>query len=430
MHYSFHKERRELKAGKTVLFENNRDLVFGTVKSNNYKDGLVVELSDGRSISFTDVNFNPGWRDQDGKTGFYLKWANPIPNLTDAEVINYVSILDKMKDAPIFVHVDSVTDAKIVGRFVTKTPLSTEEVDNDQIILVPSENDPIEPLTLKDVDGVRIFDLPAIIYTYQHSFKKQEEKEVQSVRGINNSNPVAAGDVIAFDTFVMNYEDGELTTTPTPTCSLTQPGLQVVKHNASTDDIRSLLLLNTRQEDLLTNDDTSESQYADRVLFRTTNAMFKSADHIEQEVFAAELRTQPDEAIVLWLNSDRRVGDTDPSILGSTGYLLNIMDDVQSYIDDHDVSEGLWLMKKPTFTSWYSYEGEYDCCLDAEYAPATHEDIKRVIGEDFDLAADILDALDGRELEVYEDGLVDHFIAQAAINHEAELAGQTPHMES
>jgi hypothetical protein len=174
------------------------------------------------------------------------------------------------------------------------------------------------------------------------------------------------------------------------------------------------LLLNVRSEDISSEQESVETDFG-LLSSRHDNDMFMQVAEIENQVWQARLRQQPDEAIVLWLDDDSREGETHPFILGFTGHLFNTVDDLGDYIELDDVKEGLWLMKNPAFNGGYDYEGNYDCELNVDYFPATHEDLKRVLGQDFDINEDILDSLDGRDLEPDITDAAAYFIERARI---------------
>ena len=430
MHYSF-SSNEKLQPGKTVVFSSSqkRELVFGEVKTNDYKNGFTVDLSDGGKLTLHTKDWSNTWRDQDGKSGYYIEWTNLIPNLPDDEIFSYLKTVKSAKNRPIFIHVDSVEDGKITGRFITRTPDPKETEAYGELLGVGDADEDYVRLDFTDQDGVRTIDLPAVIKTYSESYSKRlsDDRPVSAIFCNQNIEP---GDLIIADDINMYYVDDELITVVNNTNSYTiNHGVNVVKKNASLDDIRAFLLLNVRQENL-TNETVEERSDPLSMQFTISgkDEMFMPIEEIENQLWQAKLRLQPDEAIVLWLNDDRRKGDTFPSILGFTGHLFNVFDDVQSYIEGHGESEGLWLMKNPTFNGGYDYEGNYDCELDAEYVPATPEDIERIMGKGTTIVEDIMDALDGRELNESVTDVVEHFMEQAKINHDAELATRSSQM--
>lgn len=423
MHYSFRSDTENMKPGKTIVFSNynDRDFVFGKVITNDYKNGLTVDLSDGRKLKFHTENWSNTWKDQDGKSGYYIKWTNLIPNLPDDEVFSYLKAIDSAKERPIFIHVDSVEDGKITGRFITRTPDSQEHDTDGELLDVGEADEDYARLDYVDQDGVRTIGLPAVIKTYSKRFPEG----TRPVSGIFCNQDIEPGDLIIGDDINMYYVDDELITVINNTNSASlNHGINVVKKNASLDDIRAFLLLNVREEDVPAELEPEEPNSVIRLTISGEKAMFMPIDEIENQLWQARLRLQPDEAIVLWLDDDRRKGDTNPFILGFTGHLLNVVDDVQSYIELHGVEEGLWLMKNPTFNGGYDYEGNYDCDLDADYVPATPEDFQR-LGIDMEcVVADIIDSLDGRELDEGVTDLVAHFMEKSRIAHEEELERQ------
>lgn len=419
MHYSFRTNTENLKPGRTVVFSNynTRELVFGKVITNDYKNGYTVDLSDGRKLKFHTENWSNTWKDQDGKSGYHIKWTNLIPNLPDEEIFAYLKAIDSAKERPIFIHVDSVEGGKITGRFITRTPDQEETDTGDELLEVAEADEDCVRLDYVDQDGVRTIDLPAVINTYSKRFPEG----TRPVSAIFCNQDIEPGDLIIADDINMYFVGDELITVINNTNSVSiNHGINVVKKNASLDDVRAFLLLNVRQEDV---PEDSEPDVGMRLSSRE-KAMFMPIGEIENQLWQARLRLQPDEAIVLWLNDDIREDDTNPFVLGFTGHLFNVVDDFSDYIEGHGVSEGLWLMKNPRFNGGYDYEGNYDCDLDAEYVPATPEDFHR-LGLDMEsVVEDIIDSLDGRELDEGATDVVAHFMEKARIAHEDELERQ------
>lgn len=420
MHYSFKINSENLKPGKTVVFSNynNRELVFGKVITNDYKNGFTVDLSDGRKLKFHTENWSNTWKDQDGKSGYYIKWSNLIPNLPDDEVFSYLKAIDSAKERPIFIHVDSVEDGKITGRFITRTPDPNETEADDELLDVADADEDYVRLDCVDQDGVRTIDLPAVINTYSKRF----QEGTRPVSAIFCNQDIESGDLIIADDINMYYVGDELITVINNTNSVSiNHGINIVKKNASLDDIRAFLLLNVRQEDVPAEPEPEDPNFTVMRLSSREKAMFMPIEEVENQLWQARLRTQPDEAIVLWLNDDIREGDTNPFIMGFTGHLFHTVDDFSDYIEGHGVSEGLWLMKNPRFNGGYDYEGNYDCDLDCVYVPATPDDFQR-LGIDMEsVVADIIDSLDGRELDEGVTDVVAHFMEKARIAHEEEL---------
>lgn len=425
MHYSFSTESKKSTPGKIIIFNcsENRDFVLGTVLTNDYKNGFTVELTNGKNLKLHTENWNSTWKDQDGKSGYHIQWNNLIPNLPDNEVFAYVRKLSNTKNRPILIHVDCVNEGKIQGRFITRTPeprtrdddLNSEELDNDYI-----------RVGYNDLDGVRTIDLPVAIQTYSRSTSKKFFETQRPISEIVCDQQIEPGDLIMADNISMYYHDNELRTVVNNTDRyMINHGVNVLKQNASVDDIRAFLLLNVRPEFISSEPENAKEDFGS-LSFRHDNDMFMQVEEIENQLWQARLRQQPDEAIVLWLNDDRRIGETHPFILGFTGHLFNTVDDFSNYIELDGIKEGLWVMKNPSFSGGYDYEGNYDCELNVDYVPARLDDLERIIGKGFDINEDIMDSLDGRDMG---DGVIDlvaYFMEQARISHDHELESNNP----
>jgi hypothetical protein len=416
MHYSFSNNSKSLKPGKKMIFNcsTTREVVLGTVLTNDYRDGFTVALKNGRHLKIHTANWDNTWKDQDGKSGYHIQWNNLIPNLPDEEIFTYVQKLSATNNRPILIHVDCVTNGKIQGRFITRTPDPNANTDVD--IFDPREDDSnYDRVGYNDLDGVRTIDLPAVIQTYSRSTSKKIFETQRPVSEVFCNQKIEPGDLIISDNISMYYRNNELITVVNNSDSYSlNHGVNVLKKNASVDDIRAFLLLNVRSEDISSEQESVETDFG-LLSSRHDNDMFMQVAEIENQVWQARLRQQPDEAIVLWLDDDSREGETHPFILGFTGHLFNTVDDLGDYIELDDVKEGLWLMKNPAFNGGYDYEGNYDCELNVDYFPATHEDLKRVLGQDFDINEDILDSLDGRDLEPDITDAAAYFIERARI---------------
>ena len=419
MHHSFSNDSKRLKPGKKIIFNCSvtREFVLGTVMTNNYRDGFTVALNDGRHLKLHTANWDNTWKDQDGKSGYHIQWNNLIPDLSDDEIFTYVRKLSATNNRPVLIQVDCVKDGRIQGRFITRTPNPNANIDVD--ILNARENDrDYVRVGYSDLDGVRTIDLPAVIQTYSSSTLKKIIETQRPVSEIFSNHKIEPGDLIIFDNISMYYRNNELRTVVNNSESYSiNHGVNVLKKNASLDDIRAFLLLNVRPEDVSSELENIETDFG-FLGRRHDNDMFMQVAEIENQLWQARLRQQPDEAIVLWLDDDRREGETHPFIIGFTGHLFNTVDDFGDYIELDGVKEGLWIMKNPAFNGGYDYEGNYDCGLNVDYIPATREDLERVLGKDFDINEDILDSLDGRDLEPCITDATAYFIERARIAHD------------
>jgi len=131
------------------------------------------------------------------------------------------------------------------------------------------------------------------------------------------------------------------------------------------------------------------------------------------EFAKAVARTEPDEALVLWVPRDDGDG-TDCRVLGTTGYVFFVTDAPEDQFYGEDVGPGLWLFRRARFWSYESYEGERDWGIEGDWQPATPDDGVRFGFDRESLSGEIRDCLADSGIDAPEGDLAAEWCAKAA----------------
>lgn len=106
------------------------------------------------------------------------------------------------------------------------------------------------------------------------------------------------------------------------------------------------------------------------------DAFIRPSD-LKEIAYRAELKLQPDEALVLSLPCTESDGSTCQIILSDCGLLFYAYHEIIDHIQDDGVGPGLWVFEHANAWAYTSYEGEYDSGVDGNWRPAREDDIER-----------------------------------------------------
>lgn len=354
-----------------------RFVVRSSANSSKYEI-LTLQIDNGEHFGiskdgtrFKYNNSNSGF-DIDGSR-HYLYYCEPIPFLMDDnDVINYVKTFSSIKNMPFIFHISSIEDNQINGNLVFHgTPKIDTELSMDCSTQTESWS-----------------------WTSHGHLQKLDQVAVLDLRGVD----VCVGDLIVLDGISVTLNDGNI---------------KITSNNQSVTKLASDVL----NDDLPLFFPMIHTEHPHNLLIQAQyNRILTLADptDISDEILAAQLRLEPDEALVLWLQSEND-DSTYCNFLSTKGYLFYVSDSPADEFYDRNVPEGLWLCNKAKAWSYRSYEGEWDGGIEADFIPATMEDLKRFGYSAESMSAEIKDYLEDADIDFSSQNLAEEFILKAHI---------------
>jgi len=323
---------------------------------------------------------------------FHVSWTLPLPEMDDEAALQWVSVLSKGEKAPMLVHVTEINDGMAKGHLVS-TPWDTNRAE------------------WIETDGLRY-------ETRKVGLLDLTKKTIDlSAEGLPEG--LAAGDLLCMHDWRNHVVDGVIVTKAWKTRSLYKDEPAVLAKAVAEADLPGLLPVRS------VGSAEAEEGMISRRLFRLSSyETFATVDvtDLSTEDFAAQARTEPDEALVLWFIDDR--GEHECHVLGSTGYTFHMCDSIADQFYGANVEPGLWVMRDAKWWSHTSYEGEHDSGIEGDWEPAKLEDLESFGYDNASLTVEIRGVLDEYGAGLPEGDLVPEWIAKAEAALAAEKAAE------
>jgi hypothetical protein len=115
-------------------------------------------------------------------------------------------------------------------------------------------------------------------------------------------------------------------------------------------------------------------------------------DVTEREEIAEACSEKSEGLLLAWRDGDAK--DLSLSFMGTSGIAFWRNDDPEIYAEQSVPGEGLWVWENVTYSSYRSYEGEYDADMEGDWKPATAEDITRLLGHQWNAEEEIRAIMD------------------------------------
>jgi len=382
MHHSFLPEINTAQVGDRIVVENSYP-GFGLEILRVTKIGrgeFEAVDSKGRTYNKEEGSLSV-LRADHGKA--FLKWTLPLPELPESEAIEFLSAIFDCRNAPALLHIREINTDYAKAKLVFSWR-------DDESPLIDGEDSQSDGFTWRSVGNARIMDADVVMPV--------------------GKLPAGTGtmDLVIAPEIRCDIENGQLITTPTADSGF-RSKISVAGKNVPEADLGRYVPFRERQQS--GNFHNSPIQ---------AGKFFDASDFAE-EAHNAKLRTEPDEALVLWLPDERKEGDTFCCFLSSRGYLFAVVDSPADYFWDANVAPGVWLCSGAKMWTWTSYEGEHDSGIDADWVPATADDLERFGFDMESLSTEIAALLEDSGLDVETaDGLSDEWIKKAQAAADAE----------
>ena len=359
-----HQVGHEVLIGTRYTIQRNgfsyvAQFAFATVKSD---DGRTMILEDEAGVERLLVK--PDFSDiqQEKGTGARVLWSVDLPHGDQEARRNFCqTMLDAGR--PMMILVTSKDDAAILGRIVMDGPIAPEAIE---------ETDALPPIAGIDTRVAYAFE--AGLSISRKAYALDLSRRGRNVLMRHEQYEQSTGEPV----------EGTLIVARDFSCRMDEGGRPIIslvdwERVAEFQDPTALNdFLPRPSQDVLK-----------PMHFPPPVNRFGDDDQIQREMDLAAHATLPDEALILTdSNSDVL------SVVSFRGALLNSWTEAIDYFDNQSPGAGLFVAEN--FKCWsHESQGEYDTGIDADWRPATMEDLSR---HELDL-----DALDAEIHEYLED---------------------------
>lgn len=377
MHYTYRPRLEALKPDQRFVGIRYapRDCVFLTAKFDGRE--MYALTDDGKEYRLKDGKFE----EKEGDDKLYPFWTLPLPNLPDVEAIKYMLALVRVKKAPLLLHVVSVGEDFSVAKLVFSG------FESGHNILMPEYDD---------------INLPA--------FSKAGTAMIMDDDLLVPTDCLPEGcepdDLLVCQTFSCEYEEGRLVTRPA------RDGVTIVGRGVSVDTVQDYVPF-------------VEPPAGGQDTWVPAAPKFIDVEDFAHEMVAAQTRTEPNDALVLWTRKGDGE-DTQCSFISHMGYTFHMADNPADHFYGAGVEPGLWLCTRAGWWGYTSYEGEHDSGIGADWVPATPEDAERFGFSMEELSEEIAELLDEEFPEDDKPRLADIWMEKARSAAEKQALDPQP----